>query len=111
MTDTVCSKCRGLQHNAPGLLRIHAHRHCWDAICAERAAARWFIIRVNPNGCVEGSTRVSSTTTIEDAHKKWTPRIADRRREHAAGWQHMMVNGTQWRQQAGPCLHGECTHT
>ncbi|WP_019358033.1 hypothetical protein [Streptomyces sp. AA1529] len=46
-----------------------------------------FWIRIAPSGCVHGSVHEESVGQLnDDAHKEFTPRVADRRREAAEGW-------------------------
>ncbi|MFD3520483.1 hypothetical protein [Streptomyces sp. NPDC058653] len=71
-----------------------------------------FWIRIAPDGCVHGSVHEEYVGPLaEDAHKEFTPRVADRRKEAAAGWQHQLVNGADWDRRAKPCLTGRCNHT
>lgn len=70
-----------------------------------------FWIRIAPTGCVYGSIHEESVGQLnDDAHKEFTPRIADRRREAAEGWRHELVSRHEWDRRAKPCLHGECRH-
>lgn len=72
---------------------------------------RRFWIRISPKGCVHGSVLVESVGELpDDAHKEFTPRIADRRREAREGWTHELVNGKEWDDRAKSCLKGECGH-
>lgn len=72
---------------------------------------RMFWIRIAPNGCVHGSALGSAMGRLaEDAHKEFTPKIADRRREAREGWTHELVDGSTWDTRAKPCLTGECDH-
>lgn len=73
--------------------------------------ASTFWIRINPQGCVEGSVLADYVgPLIEDAHKEFTPLVRDRRREAAEGYRHELVGREEWRRRARPCLLGECTH-
>lgn len=70
-----------------------------------------FWIRIAPTGCVYGSVHEESVGALaEDAHKEFTPRIADRRREAAEGWRHELVGRDEWKRRAEPCFRGRCTH-
>ena len=70
-----------------------------------------FWIRINPQGCVTGSAREEYIGPLaEDAHKEFTPRVADRRREAAKGWRHELVGHEEWRRRAEECLRGRCNH-
>jgi hypothetical protein len=70
-----------------------------------------FWIRINPQGCVYGSVAEEYVGPLaEDAHKEFTPRVADRRREAAQGWRHELVGRTEWERRAKPCLLGACQH-
>lgn len=70
-----------------------------------------FWIRIAPTGCVYGSVHEESVGQLaEDAHKEFTPRIADRRREAAEGWRHELVGRDEWKRRAEPCFMGRCSH-
>lgn len=70
-----------------------------------------FWIRIAPNGCVTGSVYASMVGDLqEDAHKEFTPKVADRRREASEGWRHERVDRAEWQRRARPCLLGECQH-
>lgn len=72
---------------------------------------REFWIRINPAGCVTGSAREDFVGPLaEDAHKEFTPRVADRRREAREGWQHELIGRTEWERRAKPCILGRCDH-
>ncbi|MEU3656480.1 hypothetical protein AB0E67_27465 [Streptomyces sp. NPDC032161] len=72
---------------------------------------REFWIRIDPTGCVTGSVLESCVGPLaEDAHKEFTPRVADRRKEAAAGWRHELIGRDQWTRRAKPCLLGRCQH-
>lgn len=103
-----CADC--WKSAAQGLPPVHDA--CRTAIRDERRAARRFWIRINPAGCVEGSVYPSAlkTDTAEDAHKEFTPRAADRRRETAQGWRHERISHDEWKRRAEPCLTGRCAH-
>lgn len=71
-----------------------------------------FWIRIAPDGCVHGSAIEESLGPLaEDAHKEFTPRIADRRREARDGWRHELVGRAEWDRRALPCLLRKCTHS
>lgn len=73
--------------------------------------SRGFWIRIAPNGCVFGSVLENAVGPLaEDAHKEFTPRVADRRREAAQGWRHELVGREEWKRRAEPCLRGQCGH-
>ncbi|MEU9849304.1 hypothetical protein [Streptomyces sp. NPDC047985] len=75
------------------------------------SANREFWIRINPTGCVTGSVLAGYAGQLaEDAHKEFTPRIADRRKEAAAGWRHELIGHDEWTRRARPCLTGQCNH-
>jgi len=108
-TTTVCSDCR--EENRVWVLRALGHPDCLAAIRAERLAARKFWIRIGPNGCVYGSSLAESVGPLaEDAHKEFTPKVKDRRREAAEGWRHELISHAEWKQRAEPCLLGTCQH-
>lgn len=110
-TTTVCPDCREMQENRAWVLRALGHPDCLKAIRAERLAARKFWIRIHPSGCVVGSVYESSVGPLaEDAHKEFTPRVKDRRREAAEGYRHELVGHAEWKQRAEPCLYGTCQH-
>lgn len=70
-----------------------------------------FWIRIAPTGCVYGSVHEEYVGPLaEDAHKEFTPRIADRRREAAEGWRHELVGHEDWDRRAKPCLLNKCSH-
>ena len=70
-----------------------------------------FWIRIDPAGCVFGSVREDFVGSLaEDAHKEFTPKVADRRREAAEGWRLELVGRNEWDRRAKPCLMGECDH-
>ncbi|MGW2844412.1 hypothetical protein [Streptomyces sp. NPDC001274] len=72
---------------------------------------REFWIRITPEGCVTGSVLAAYIGQLaEDAHKEFTPRIADRRKEAAAGWRHELIGRDEWARRARPCLTGQCSH-
>ncbi|MEU6925505.1 hypothetical protein [Streptomyces sp. NPDC046631] len=72
---------------------------------------REFWIRINPAGCVTGSVLGNYVgPLVEDAHKEFTPRIADRRKEAATGWRHELIGHDEWTRRAQPCLTGRCQH-
>jgi hypothetical protein len=71
-----------------------------------------FWIRIRPGGHVEGSVLADAVGQLqEDAHREFTPRVADRRREAAEGWRHELVNPGEWDRRALLCLRGQCNHT
>lgn len=72
---------------------------------------REFWIRINPEGCVTGSVLADYVGQLtEDAHKEFTPRVADRRKEATAGWRHELVKYDEWTRRAQPCLVRQCSH-
>lgn len=72
---------------------------------------RQFWIRIDPAGCVTGSALEEFVGPLaEDAHKEFTPRIADRRREARQGWKHELVDHDEWVRRAQPCISGRCDH-
>lgn len=110
-TNTVCTNCREMQNASARTLAILGHPACLTAIRAERLAARTFWIRINPQGCVEGSALGEYVGPLaEDAHKEFTPRVRDRRREAAEGYRHELVGHDEWKRRAEPCLLGNCQH-
>lgn len=69
-----------------------------------------FWLRIAPSGCVTGSVREDFVGPLaEDAHKEFTPRVADRRREAAEGWRHELVDAVGF-DAVKPCLYGRCRH-
>jgi hypothetical protein len=108
---TACADCREMAANRPWVFRALGHPDCVAAIRAERLAARKFWIRINPQGCVTGSALGEYVGALaEDAHKEFTPKVRDRRREAAEGWRHELVGHAEWKQRAEPCLRGQCQH-
>lgn len=70
-----------------------------------------FWIRIDPAGCVVGSVREDHVGPLaEDAHKEFTPRVRDRRREAAEGYSHELVSHAEWKRRAEPCLRRRCEH-
>jgi hypothetical protein len=111
MSASVCSDCREMAANRAWVLRALGHDECVAEIRAERLAARTFWIRINPQGCVEGSALGEYVgPLVDDAHKQFTPRIRDRRREAAEGYRHELVGHAEWKTRAEPCLRGQCEH-
>jgi hypothetical protein len=69
-----------------------------------------FWLRIDPAGCVDGSVREDAVGQLaEDAHKVFTPRVVDRRREAAAGWRVELVDRARF-DAIRPCLYGRCEH-
>lgn len=109
--STVCADCREMQANRARVLRALGHPDCLAAINAERLAARKFWVRYNPAGCAEGSALAEYVGPLaEDAHKQFTPKVKDRRREAAEGYRHELLGSEEWTAKARPCLIGECEH-
>jgi hypothetical protein len=74
-------------------------------------STRQFWIRISPPGCVTGSVLEEFVGPLaEDAHKEFTPRIADRRREAREGWRHELIGHAEWVRRAQPCISGRCHH-
>lgn len=70
-----------------------------------------FWIRIDPVGHVVGSVYASVVGDLaEDAHKQFTPKVTDRRREASEGYQHERVERGEWQRRARPCLLRECRH-
>lgn len=70
-----------------------------------------FWIRIAPTGCVYGSVLEEYVGPLaEDAHKEFTPKLADRRREAAEGWRHELVGRDEWKRRAESCLRNQCDH-
>lgn len=69
-----------------------------------------FWVRYNPDGCVVGSMLGECATTVEQAHREFTPRLDVRRRETAAGYQHELTTRDRWSETARDCLLGRCAH-
>lgn len=97
-----CADC--WKFAAQGLWPVHDT--CIKAIRDERRAARRFWIRIHPSGCVIGSVYPSAlkADTADAAHKEFTPRAADRRRETAEGYRHERITHDEWKRRAEPCL-------
>jgi hypothetical protein len=97
--------------NRAWVLRALGHDACIKAIRAEHLAKRTFWIRINPQGCVEGSALGEYVgSDPEEAHKQFTPLVRDRKRENAEGYRHELVGHDEWKQRAEPCLLGKCEH-
>lgn len=70
-----------------------------------------FWIRIAPSGHVAGSVLEEYVGQLaEDAHKEFTPTVAERRKEAATGWRHELVSGAEWDRRAKPCQTGKCGH-
>lgn len=111
MVTSVCADCREMANNRAWVLRSLGHDGCVAALRAEQLAARTFWIRISPQGCVTGSALGEYVGPLaEDAHKEFTPKVRDRRREAAEGWRHELVSHGEWKQRAEPCLRGQCQH-
>lgn len=63
-----------------------------------------------PNNCAYGSEYGDGATDAEQAHKNFTPRQRDRDRQTRQGYRVELLTKDQWREQAGPCFYGKCTH-
>ena len=110
-TTTICPDCREMAANRAWVLRALGHPECVAAIRAEIQAARTFWIRIDPQGHVEGSALGEYVgPLVEDAHKQFTPRVRDRRREAVEGYRHELVGHDEWKQRAEACLRGQCQH-
>jgi hypothetical protein len=110
--SVICADCREMAVNRPWVLRALGHPACLAAIKTARQAARTFWIRIDPTGCVVGSALGDYVGPLaEDAHKEFTPRVADRRREAREGYRHELVGHAEWRQRAEPCLTRKCEHS
>lgn len=71
-----------------------------------------FWIRINPQGCVEGSVYASvlAEDSAQGAHARFVPERPTRLYEAAHGWRHERVDRDEWDRRAKPCLLGECNH-
>jgi len=71
-----------------------------------------FWIRINPQGCVEGSVYASflNEDSAQGAHAEFVPERATRLYEAAHGWRHERVDRAEWERRAEPCLRGDCQH-
>lgn len=70
-----------------------------------------FWIRIAPHGHVRGCADAELVgLLVEDAHKEFTPLVADRRREAAEGWRHELLTPAEWDERAKPCLLHTCDH-
>jgi hypothetical protein len=110
MSGEVCGECRAIQETRPWLLRALGHDTCRAAIRAERLAARRFGIRIDPSGCVIGSTYAGQHDTADKIHRQFTPGAADRHREREQGWRHEVITHAEWKARAEACVSGECEH-
>jgi hypothetical protein len=100
-----------MRDNRPWVLRALGHTECVAAIKAERRAARRFWVRFNPGGCAEGSVLAECVGPLaEEAHKRFTPKVRDRRREAAEGYRYELLGPAEWDAKAKPCLMGQCEH-
>ncbi|MFF2571140.1 hypothetical protein [Streptomyces sp. NPDC058084] len=70
---------------------------------------RW--VRFDPVGCARSSLYVDEVGPLaEDAYRQVVPRVADRRREAAAGWTMERLTRQEWSERARPCFTGSCSH-
>lgn len=71
-----------------------------------------FWIRINPQGCVQGSVYASvlAEDSTEGAHARFVPERPTRLYEAAHGWRHERVDRAEWKRRAEPCLRAECQH-
>lgn len=107
----VCGECRDMIRDRAWAFRALGHETCKTAYKAEQDAARKFWVRFNPAGCAEGSALYRYVgPLVDDAHKQFTPRIRDRRREAAEGYRHEVMTAAEWDERAKPCLLGQCEH-
>lgn len=73
--------------------------------------ARSFWVQFNPSGCAVGSVLAGVVgASAEDAHKRFTPKAADRRRETTEGYRHELLVHDEWKRRAEPCFLGRCNH-
>jgi len=109
---SACAECREMAANRAWVLRALGHPHCVKAIRAERIAARRFWIRINPQGCVEGSVYADALgeDSTQGAHAEFVPDRPTRLYEAAQGWRHERVDHAEWKRRAEACLLGDCQH-
>ncbi|MEU3399404.1 hypothetical protein [Streptomyces filamentosus] len=68
-------------------------------------------VRFDPAGCAQSSAHVDEVGPLaEDAYKHVVPKVADRRREAAAGWTMQRLTKEEWRERARPCFVRACGH-
>lgn len=111
-TATVCAGCREMYRTRARELHVLGHPECKAALRAEREAALTFWIRINPDGCVQGSVYTSAVDedSVQGAHAEFVPDRPTRLYEAAHGWRHERVNRAEWKRRAEPCLLGDCEH-
>ncbi|AWT42606.1 MULTISPECIES: hypothetical protein [Streptomyces] len=63
-----------------------------------------------PNDCAYASEYGDGASSAEQAHANFTPRQRDRDRQTRQGYHVELLSKDQWREQAGPCFYGTCTH-
>ena len=63
-----------------------------------------------PNDCAYASEYGDGAVDAEQAHKNLRPYKRDRDREIKQGYHVELLSKEQWREQAGPCFYGTCTH-
>lgn len=63
-----------------------------------------------PNDCAYASEYGDGAVDAEQAHKNLRPYKRDRDREIKQGYHVELLSKQQWRQKAGPCFYGTCTH-
>jgi hypothetical protein len=64
----------------------------------------------DPTDCARASTYGDAATTAEHAHEDFTPKRRDRDRQTRQGYHVELITKDQWREKAGPCFYGKCTH-
>ena len=74
-------------------------------------SSRSFWIQFAPSGCAVGSVLAGVVgPLVEDAHKRFTPSVRDRRREAAEGYRQELLGHDEWKRRAEPCFMGRCDH-
>lgn len=63
-----------------------------------------------PNNCAYASEYGDGAVDAEQAHKNLRPYKRDRDREIKQGYHVELLSKKQWRDKAGPCFYGTCTH-
>ncbi|WP_282790844.1 hypothetical protein [Streptomyces sp. CC224B] len=63
-----------------------------------------------PDDCAYASEYGDAAAGPEEAHRNFTPRVRERDRQTRQGYHVELLSKKQWREQAGPCFYGTCTH-
>lgn len=79
-----------------------------DGKTRDLRSCHWVLF--GPNDCAYASEYGDGAVDAEQAHKNLRPYKRDRDREIKQGYHVELLSKEQWREQAGPCFYGTCTH-